>query len=290
MLKDSDVLSGAAQEYIYDNTNFQLMSAHGRAVLVRNTDLYVNGGVGNDANDGTANTSGKAVATIQKAIDIAFSYPPSQYTITIHVADGTYAPFRTPIYNGPNIIVDGNATTPANVIVYNPSGFVHCALVEGPNTLTCKNFTVQNAGASGSAGFIAVSSGSNLYTYNTRSNDVVGAVFEAYGGANVRILGNHTFIGNAGFWFWGMLGGFLSLGTGITFTVGPGISTNTTAVATMGGKVACEPPNGVYTGSALVSGGRYSANMGGLINTNGGGGGVFPGTVAGSTATGGQYA
>jgi hypothetical protein len=45
--------------------------------------------------------------------------------------------------------------------------------------------------------------------------------------------------------------------------------------------------NVVYSGSA--TGTRYVANSNAVINTNGGGASYFPGSVAGSTATGGQY-
>ena len=289
ILKDSDVVSGAVQEYVYDGTNFQLMSAFGRTVVARNIDLYVNGAIGNDANDGTANSSGKAVATIQKAVDIAFGYPPSQYTITVHVADGTYAPFATPAWGGPNIIIDGNVTTPANVLVSTASP-THCAAVSGPNTMTCKNFTVQNTSAGGFCGFVS-STGATMNTQNTRSNAInSGAVFEAYGaGSNMNINGNHVFNGGTQYWFWGMLGGLVSIATGITLNASPSVSTAITANAAMGGKISLGPPNASFGGTALTAGQRYNCSMGGIINVNGGGANVFPGTTAGATSTGGQY-
>jgi hypothetical protein len=266
-----------------------LASAFGRVALARNVDLYVNGGVGNDANDGTANISGKAVATLQKAMDIAFSYPPSQYAITIHIADGTYAPFATPSYGGPNIIVDGNSSTPANVLI-STSAATHCVAVSGPNTLTCKNLTVANSNAGGFCGFVA-SNGATLSTQNTRSNIISsGSVFEAYGaGANLNVNGNHFFNGGAPNWFWGMLGGLVSIATGITLNAASGIGTTVTANASMGGKISLGPPNASFGGSALTVGSRYSVTSNGVINVNGGGANVFPGTTAGAASSGGQY-
>jgi hypothetical protein len=289
ILRDSDIISGAVQDYIYDGTTFQLASAFGRVALARNVDLYVNGGVGNDANDGTANISGKAVATLQKAMDIAFSYPPSQYAITIHIADGTYAPFATPSYGGPNIIVDGNSSTPANVLI-STSAAMHCVAVSGPNTLTCKNLTVANSNAGGFCGFVA-SNGATLSTQNTRSNIISsGSVFEAYGaGANLNVNGNHFFNGGAPNWFWGMLGGLVSIATGITLNAASGIGTTVTANASMGGKISLGPPNASFGGSALTVGSRYSVTSNGVINVNGGGANVFPGTTAGAASSGGQY-
>jgi hypothetical protein len=289
ILRDSDIISGAVQEYVYDGTNFQLASAYGRVALARNVDLYVNGGVGNDANDGTANTSGKALATIQKAVDIAFNYPPSQYTITVHVADGTYAPVTTPGWGGPNLVIDGNSSTPANVLI-STSSAMHCVNVVGPNTVTCKNMTVANSNAGGFCGFVA-SNGATLNTQNTRSNIISsGAVFEAYGaGANLNVNGNHFFNGGSVNWFWGMLGGLVSIATGITLNAAASIGTVITANAAMGGKISLGPPNASFGGSALTVGQRYNSSNCGIINVNGGGANVFPGTVAGGVSNGGQY-
>jgi hypothetical protein len=46
---------------------------------------------------------------------------------------------------------------------------------------------------------------------------------------------------------------------------------------------------GTYTGGT-ITGTRYAASLNGVINTSGGGANFFPGDVAGTTATGGQYA
>jgi hypothetical protein len=48
--------------------------------------------------------------------------------------------------------------------------------------------------------------------------------------------------------------------------------------------------SGYCTFSGTWSGTRYVAVLNGTINTNGAGVNFFPGTVAGSTGTGGQYA
>lgn len=289
ILKDSDIVSGGVSELIYDGTNFQLPAAMGRVDLARNVDLYVNGSIGNDANDGTANTSGKALATIQKAVDIAFDYPPSQYTITIHVADGTYGIIASKSWGGPNIIIDGNATTPANVLISGSTSGAHCVTVTGPNTFTCKNLTVANSGTTGAGGFVA-SAGGSLSTQNTRSNIIAnGAVFEAYGNANVNVNGNHFFNGGSVHWFWGMIGGVVNIAVGITLNAAAGIGTVITANAAIGGKITLGPPNVSFGGSALTTGQRYNVSNNGVINVNGGGVNVFPGTTAGSTSTGGQY-
>jgi hypothetical protein len=57
-----------------------------------------------------------AEATIQKAVTTAFGYAPSQFTITISIAAGTYnEAINTPTYAGPNLVIDGNVA--ANVTI-----------------------------------------------------------------------------------------------------------------------------------------------------------------------------
>jgi hypothetical protein len=289
-LLDSDIMSGAVQEYIYDGTNFQLASAFGRAALVRNVDLYVNGSIGNDANDGTANTSGKALATIQKAVDIAFGYPPSQFTITIHVADGTYTgAVATPSYGGPNIAIDGNSTTPANVVVSNSAAGAHCFSVQGPNTVTVKNLKVQNSGTGGSGGFVA-SNGGMLTTMNTVNGAISGPVWEGFGGGQIIIAGNHVHAGGFGTGVMAIFGGQVQIASSLSITISTPVTAGTAyAYTTSHGGIFLNAPNAVWSGST-VTGTRYLAGLNSVISVNGAGVNVFPGTVAGSTASGGQYA
>lgn len=286
MLRDSDVISGAVQEYVYDGTSFQLVSASGRAALVRNVDLYVNGSLGNDANDGTANISGKALATIQKAIDVAFSYPPSQYVITVHVADGTYDWFLTPTYGGPPIVVDGNSTTPSNVVVVGTSAPESCVLVQGPNTLTAKNLKVQAAG-SGKRGLCAKQGGS-LFTENTVSGAISGEVFAAFGGGSTVYPGNHTFSGDCGTFWYATNTSYIPFRTGVVFTFSTTITVTYGAFVNDCGVIQADIPPPSFVNPGNVTGQKWIAQLNGVINTQGAGT-YFPGTVSGASATGGQY-
>ncbi len=120
-LKANDITANSIQLYVYDGTNFQLFGAGmsgGAGLLTQNLHIYVNWTIGNDANDGTANDAAHAIKTPQQAINLAFIYPPSQYTITIHIADSpSYPGFFTPYWSGPNIIVIGNEAAPQNVVL-----------------------------------------------------------------------------------------------------------------------------------------------------------------------------
>jgi hypothetical protein len=80
---------------------------------------------GSDSNDGSANTSGAAFLTIQRAVDEVLSYNwMLLYAPTISVADGTYSiaqpivfPWPYGIGHDDNVTVQGNTTTPANVVI-----------------------------------------------------------------------------------------------------------------------------------------------------------------------------
>ncbi|UPT85179.1 hypothetical protein HAP41_0000033360 [Bradyrhizobium barranii subsp. apii] len=283
-----DIVAGGIDCYIFDGTKLQLPSARGRPQLVSNYDLYVNGAIGNDANDGISNVAGHALATIQQAINIAFSYAPSQFAITIHIADGTYAPFQTPGYAGPNIIVVGNTGNPSAVVVQNPAGTSHCVTVTGPNTMSVSFVKVVNLGTAAAGGFVVTGSGATLNTSNTVSGTIsTGAVFEAYGAANLNINGAHNFAGNCSEALWGMLDGIISVATGINLTVSTPITCGLAfAYAAMGGKITFGPPNATIVNPGNVTGKRYQADNYGLINTNGGGASYLPGTIAGSASNG----
>lgn len=251
--------------------------------ITANTDLYVNASTGSDSNDGL--TISTPMATIQAAVIRAFGFPPSQYTITIHVADGTYGGVNSPSYGGPNLIITGNAVTPANVLI--SSGSSRCFQFNGPNTVTIQNLKVQNTAGPDQYAFWATA-GATIFTSNTESGAVAGQVFVASGGTVYP--GNHKFSGNCDGFFYAGIGGLVNLNTGVTYTISTGITVSATAQASQSGtlKVSSTPPSFVNPGN--VTGIRYQATLNGVIYTQGQGANFFPGTVAGSVSNGGQYA
>lgn len=256
-----------------------------------NIDLYVNYAIGNDANDGTVNDVAHAVKNIQRAINIAFSYNPSQYIITIHVADSQlYTTWLTPAYPGPNITIVGNPATPANVLVN--GGAQHACLVRGINSVTvngCKHQT-NTSGTSGPAGCFIASGYASLAVLNSENGPCQGAVFEGSGG-NVLVY-SHRFGGNpCGEFFWAADNGTVSLVMNAVYTILGGISvTYATAYATTGGLIGISPNLPVFVNGGMVSGQKYFADMGGIISVLGQGPNWMPGTIAGNVSNGGIYA
>jgi hypothetical protein len=290
-LKANDIVAGAVQLFIYDGTYWQLFGAGmsgGAANLTSNLDLYVNYAIGNDANDGTANVVGKALQNIQRAMVIAFSYPPSQFQITVHVADNVnYQGFYTMPWSGPNIKVTGNVANPQNVVVTGQNN--HACICEGVNILYVEGITgTTTLNAAGPAGCFIASSGGLLQVSNCRSLYCPGAVFEAYRG-EIAIFNNHRFAGNCGEMYWSYLNGLISWQDGINQTIDVPITVNMCCLCNQGGAISVPPSRLVWVGYANVTGKKYQCSMNGTLGTSGGGVNFFPGTVAGTLDTGGQY-
>lgn len=292
VLLDSDIVSDAVQEYVYDGIKFQMPGAVGKPQMTRNLDIYVNGTLGDDANDGTANISGKALATLQGAVDLAYSYPPSQYTITIHVADGTYVGAMTPVFQGPDIVITGNAVTPSNVVIDGTTTTQGPAIyLRGPNTLSVQNLKVQSSASSPKTGSgFQAASGSTMTTSNTVSGICASfPVFTTDGG--LITPGNHTFAASANGFFYATNGGIILLITPNVFTVSAALTVGITSQANDCGIIqATAPPPSFVNPSNVTAGKRYSSTLNGVINTQGAGSTYFPGVDAGTTSTGGQYA
>lgn len=280
--------------FVYNGVanGWQLMGAAARPTLAQNTNIYVDAAAGSDTlYDGTAATiSGGAgpFKTIQKAVSTAFGYAPSQFTIGIYVANGVYNEnVATPQYSGPNITIIGAGT--AGVVVNGGAG--HCFNINGPNTASIQNLTVQNDNVYPHAGFLATN-GAVVSTSNTASNNC-SIVFESAGAANMSV-GNHSFGGNSYAMYYTIFGGRISL-TG-THTISASITVSfADAVASGAGYIDVDPSLH-YVNPGSVTGARFNVAVNGVIafpGSNDGTSGTktfFPGTVSGSQLTGGQYA
>lgn len=255
--------------------------------LVTNTDLYVNGSTGNDANNGLSPATAKQ--TISAAVTTAWTFPPSQYTITIHVADGTYnESVYTPTTPGPAVVITGNSTTPSNVVVQGVNN-KHCFAVVGPNFLTVEYLKVIT-GTGTICGFASIGSGASLTTRNTVSGACAYAVHEAYNSASLSV-GSHTYSGNSPFAILTLSGGNLTLSGNASFVISTPITLTAWASAGSNGTIGTTPPPQLptFTNAGNATCKKYEAYLNGVITSGGAGVNYFPGGVAGTTATGGQY-
>jgi hypothetical protein len=168
------------------------------------------------------------------------------------------------------------------------AGAASAFVVSGPNTMTVQNLKFQTGTSSGpSRGCVALN-GASMITSNTISNAVQGGVFTASGGASLNV-GSHTFQGNSDSFFEASAGGTIRTAGSASFVIGAALSVTTGAAnANENGTIIIQSPTASWSGSG-VTGPRYSATLNGTINTGGAGSTYFPGSSAGSAASGGQY-
>ncbi len=276
---------------VYDGTQYQIVGTS-QGIFAKkptaNYTIYVNTSTGSDTlYDGTSATVGTGTSgplkTIRKAVNVAYGYSPSQYTITIQVAAGTYnESIQTPAYAGPNLVINGAGSTQT----YINSGAGNCFYVTGPNTMTVQNVSAQTNGLYPWAAF-AASQGATLNTNNTATGNA-SIVFYAATGATTN-PGNHTFNGNSNAIFWPIYNGSINLGT-YTYTFSTAISVTWGVGYPTGlGSLSINnvnPPT--FVNPSFVSGPKYRAGLNGIISANGLGANFLPGSVAGTTDTGGQ--
>ena len=241
---------------------------------------------GSDSNNGLANTSGGAFLTIQKAIDIvAGTLDTAGYEVTIQVADGTYT---TPIIakvvvGGGAVVINGNSGTPTNVII---------------NTTSATCFTHTSGQVSYSLRYMKLTtttSGNCIYCGANSRVYFSGIDFGAAPGSThiyaeqqgvVQAQATYTISGSAAYHYTAGSQAEIRV-TGAAWTVTISGSPTFTAFAYCGALGFLHHNSVTFSGT--VTGKRYDVVENGLVKTYGGGASYFPGTVAGTTATGGQY-
>jgi hypothetical protein len=295
-LQSGDMLAGQIAHFCFDGVFWQLANARQAVIklLTANTVFYVNGTTGSDTlYDGTAAAISGVhgpFKTIQRAVNEGFKFGPSAtYGITINVADNTYLEAVIwPTIPGPGITIDGNAGTPANVHV-NATGIGSAISVNGPNTATVKNLK-WTANSANTAGVGANGAGASLFTINTESGACASWCFLGNGGGAVNI-GAHRFTANVGDAFAAYRNGTINLQGAVAYTITTPITVGGAFARVVSGGQIEVPATGTptFTNPGNVTGKKYDASLNGVINTQGAGVNYFPGTVAGTTATGGQY-
>ena len=283
ILFDGDLVSGGIYVLVYDGANFRVLTLTAPPVLIRPVTLYVNAAIGSDSNDGTANVAGKALASIQGAVDRAWSYGPGPYTITIMVAPGNYGYVVVPSRPGPKLDIQGTGTVAADVNIASGVGFDAFATM-GTSVVSVSK--VKGGSLTGYAGFVGYDQ-SVLILNNCETGQTSQAMVQAFGGASVTCL-NHRFSGSTLAMYRANVGGKLTLGGLHTITTP--ITSSFVAFAANLGSIATSASSPLtYSGAGNVTGQRYLAATNAVIDTGGGGANFFPGTSAGSVGGGGQY-
>jgi hypothetical protein len=306
----NDITAGGTVTLVYNETlqggagawelqGAQASQSGAGGYMTKNMDLYVNWNVGNDANDGTANDTTHAFKTIQHAIDMAWNYRPSQYTLTIHIADSQfYTAFQTPFWAGPNLQIIGNEAAPAGVLVSGISAsnggppFRHACTIGGNQSVIVAGIKVAIASTdSGHQGCgFWVGNGAVVQIRNCEGGFCDGYhVFAGYGG-NVSILTSYRISGGSFGQILNCSGG-AKMTTGIcSFNITAPVSAAVFMNSAMGySQFSSGAGNTNFVNPGNFTGQKYGAQLNAVIDTGGGGVNFFPGTIAGTTQTGGQY-
>jgi hypothetical protein len=253
-----------------------------REKLTANRTYYVRTD-GSDSNDGLSNASGGAFLTIQKAVDVASAFDLNGFTITIQLADGTYTGVVAgKAYVGQGLIsIDGNATTPGNVVV--------STAATSFNMTNCGSYRIRNFRVQASAGYAIFANGAR--TALTLSGMVYGAMSAS--GTHIYVTAQASVVQTST--TYSIVGGGYSH---ITVSEGGALESSLCTVTLTGTPAfsnyvfvenlsLCRLVSNTYSGSA--TGPRYSVSGGSVIFTAGAGATALPGNAAGSATTGGQY-
>lgn len=301
VVQAGDLKGGFMSLLVYNalHNNFEFYGATygavpGQPVMVANTNLYVNTATGSDTiYDGTSATVSAPhgpFKTIQRAITETFKYGPSVYTMTINVAAGTYPEIvYTPNTLGPTVIINGAGVGATFVTGGNNA---HTFAVSAANQMHVRNLTVSTGTGTGPPCCFSASGGASMFTDNTANGFVYGYIWSAYTG--YQYAGQHTYPsgGSCMIIFSSFFNSFLNVrNNSVHSFTGPFNVSGVVCAASSGGSVSIgQPPyQPVFSNAGYVTGMKFTADVNGVINTQGAGINFFPGNQPGSTARGGQY-
>jgi hypothetical protein len=262
-------------------------------ILIANTDLYVDAAIGSDtAYDGTTSTINPPhgpFKTIMRAVNETFKYGPSVYTMTIHIAAGTYnESVNTLPVTGPRVVFQGAGRTLTRVV---SPGNSHCFNIIGANNVVINDLHVTTGtGWLPPCCFVA-QAGSTVVTNNCQSLFSDFAVWDAYGPGTIS-PGNHYFEAGGSsstFVMVALFGGMVAFAQYAVFTFLGGFSCQYFAGSAQGSITIPVPGPAKFINAGYVSGSKYLCSVNGIVDTQGQGVSYFPGNSAGQLYTGGQY-
>ena len=297
----NDAFAGEMLLMMYDGTKIQIINSLGvvTASLSAPQIYYVNGTTGSDSlydgSSATVSGSHGPFKTIGHAVSQVYKFNMNGFNITINVADGTYnESLSFSSLNGSgNVFLVGNHASPQNVAL---------------NGLTSRSGVVQGGGNWGMDGFyITAGSGPNTgdemacITIQGGTFTPGNLWFGTATGAHCRVSGpsymplqgcTWTIVGNALAHIVVGRQGLLQTGTYApnlpSLVVNNPVAFSSFVSASELG--VCQLIYASITNPGYVSGAKFSAALNGVLNSNGAGVNYYPGSIAGSATSGGQYA
>jgi hypothetical protein len=207
------------------------------------------------------------------------------FDVVIQVQDATWAqPLTLNTFVGRGVVtLRGNSATPVNCLL-SPSSGRCLTLTQDGARWNVAGFTFVTTSPSSSHISLSGSGRVNLTACRFGSSTL--HCIETYYNAAIYAYGPIEIAGNAITFAVGSLGAIVDFGSA-AFTV-TGSPAFAAAFVEMQSGAALSAYGTSFSGAA--TGKRYHASLNGVINTFGGGANFFPGNVAGTTASGGQYA
>lgn len=234
---------------------------------------------GNDSNTGLANTSVGAFLTIQKAVDVIRSTLDigSGVTVTIQIADGTYADGAVVqnITGSGSVVIQGNATTPSNVVI-NATGTCFTFSGAGSYVYTLKDMKLMSSAGYGiiCGEWSAILLG--VLDFGACTYGHLAAVTYSV----VQFNANYTVSGSAGNHLFLISGArVISQGKVVTITGSPTITTWLSMSS-----LTTAYLSSTYSG-AVTAGTKYNVSQNSVCE----GGSTLPGATGGSVSSGGLY-
>ena len=298
-LTDVDVTTIAPEVgeiLVWDGTDWiPGASSGGREVLTADRTYYVRTD-GNDSNDGLTDADGGAFLTLQKAFDVLSLTDNNGYTTTVSFSQtidcATTINIKRPIGDG-KVVLDGNSTGIIQSAVSNTIG--QGLLVNTQKGVTFKNFSVNHINTGIWSYSVVCRDGGSLrldnLTFSGLPNSTVfaGDMMAETNGlivitSNYSITGGLGASGTLGKHYHARNDGIINIDDSVTVTIS-GTPKYSIFAQAEGGKMLRFATT--FSGAIATGCKRYEATLNGVINTFAGD--VYPGSVAGTIATGGQY-
>lgn len=263
----------------------QFLSGGVVPIISANTTFFVRTD-GSDSNTGLVNSAAGAFLTIQKAVNVVSgSFLLTGVSVVIQVADGTYNEAVTlKKINGAvgaanSVTIQGNTTTPANVLVSN-AGTCFAAL-EGVTSWTLAGMKVTSSGS-----FAIEARGEAKVTLNGIWIGAAVVGLRVIDSGAMTISGSFTMTVGGTYGLQPIRGGVIIFNSGLTITMS-GTPVYTEFLHADTGGICLVPAGTTFAGATTAT--RYFGASNAVIDVAGGGANVFPGNVAGSVTTGAQY-
>ena len=270
-------------EIYCDGTLYYFMPHANRALMGSNLNLYVST-TGSDSHNGL--TTGTALATLQYAAQLAFSFDTAGADVIVNVAAGSYTAGSTlggPLFGGGRLHYLGNTTSPSTVNL--TLGAAGACFLSSNGYMLVSGFTLSApVGSAGNPGYCLGAQLGGILVYDHVTFNPAQYCHMATGEAGyMAAQGPYTIAGGAQYHMVAGSTGSSNVVDSETVTLS-GTPNFSGAFAWADSSSLAFVPANTYVGSA--TGARYLCTNGGFVDTGAGGSTYLPGSVGGTNVNG----